>query len=82
MEKNLGGHYIPVKLKADGSYTAGSLQTLEGFGSLMREISVIIGKLGKHMKDGRADAVPLKKGGHNACEYCSVKPVCRTGNFR
>lgn len=83
MEKSLGGSYIPVKLKSDGDFTAASpVQTLCGFGSLMRDISDTINKLGKQLKDGRADALPLKKGGHNACEYCPQKPICRIGDFK
>jgi hypothetical protein len=27
-------------------------------------------------------AVPQKKGGHNACEYCPQKPICRIGDFK
>lgn len=82
MEKNLEGRYIPVKLKADGNYTAASpLQTLNDFGKLMRDISDTIVKLSGKLKDGQADALPLKKGKHNACEYCPHKPVCRIGDF-
>jgi ATP-dependent helicase/nuclease subunit B len=83
MEKSFGGNYIPVKLKADGNFTAASpVQTLEGFGSIMRDISDTINKLGKQLKDGRADALPQKKSGHNACEYCPQKPICRIGDFK
>ncbi len=83
MEKNLGGRYIPVKLKADGSYTAASpIQTLNDFGILMRDISDTVSKLSTQLKDGRADAIPQKKGGHNACEYCPQKPVCRIGDYK
>jgi ATP-dependent helicase/nuclease subunit B len=83
MEKNFEGSYIPVKLKADGNFTAASpVQTLEGFGLIMRGISDTINKLGKQLKDGRADALPQKKSGHNACEYCPQKPICRIGDFK
>ena len=55
MEKDLGGQYIPVKLKTDGHYTAASpIQTLDSFGSLMRDITDTVKKIGGLIKGGRA----------------------------
>ncbi|MDD4772792.1 MAG: PD-(D/E)XK nuclease family protein [Eubacteriales bacterium] len=83
MEKNLEGRYIPVKLKSDGNFTAASsIQTLSDFGILMNDISDTLCNLGRQLKKGRADAIPLRKGGNNACEYCPHKPVCRIDNFK
>ncbi len=82
MEKNLNGRFIPVKLTTSGEFTAISpVKTLSEFGILMRDISDTVSKFSILLKSGKADAIPLKAGKHNACEYCAMKPVCRTGNF-
>lgn len=78
MEQELGGHYLPVKVKKDGSFMrSDALKTLEDFGSLLGSIEDTIRRIGGEMKRGRVDAKPMKNKKHDACKYCKMKPVCR-----
>ena len=84
MEHGLGGRYIPVKLKKDGSLQKSApVQTLEEFGALMRDVEKTVGEITMEMKHGRADAVPISVSaaemGRDPCAYCAMKFVCRGG---
>ncbi len=76
MEKGLSGKYLPVKQKKDGSLT-GSLASLEEFKGLLSEMEDTIKRIGKEMKSGNAEAMPLCDKKHDGCAYCPMKPVCR-----
>ena len=83
MEHGLGGNYIPVRLKKDGSYRQGTqVETLEQFGALMHEVEATVCDIVTEMKSGNADAVPLSKTnpetGRDPCAYCKMRAVCRT----
>lgn len=81
MERELGGHYLPVKTKKDGTfYKTDALKTLEDFGSLLHSIESTIREIGIEMKRGKMDAKPMKTKKHDACKYCKMKPVCRHQN--
>jgi len=82
MEHGLGGKYIPVRMKKDGTYYKGaSVETLERFGSLMREVEETVCAITMEMKHGNADAVPISKTnpdtGRDPCAYCKMRMVCR-----
>lgn len=78
MEKSLGGKYIPVKIKKDGALVSSlSLQSLEEFGALMKDVSQKVSEIVSEMKSGYADARPIRDSKHDACEYCPLKPICR-----
>ena len=78
MDSELGGLYIPVKLKKDGVYVSDPpLQTLADFGALMKKVSGVASELASEIKRGRADAKPLRDREHDACRYCPDKPICR-----
>ena len=78
MEKELNGKYIPVTLKKDGSLTqASSVESLEGFGNILSQIESTVKKLSNELKNGNANAYPLKHGKKSACDYCKSKAICR-----
>ncbi|MBP3918983.1 MAG: PD-(D/E)XK nuclease family protein [Clostridia bacterium] len=82
MEHGLGGKYIPVKLKKDGTYYKGApVETLEQFGVLMQEVEQTVCAIVREMTHGNADAVPISKTnpdtGRDPCSYCRMRAVCR-----
>ena len=78
MEHELGGHFLPVKIKKDGSfYKTDALKSLADFGGLLNDIEATIRKIGGELKRGSASAHPLRRGDHNPCQYCEMKPICR-----
>lgn len=84
MEHGLGGKYIPVQMKKDGSlYKSAPVQSLEEFGALMREVETTVAEITMEMKHGIADAVPISVSrsemGRDPCAYCGMKFVCRGG---
>lgn len=84
MEHGLGGKYIPVQMKKDGSlYKSAPVQSLEDFGALMRDVEKTVGEITMEMKHGIADAVPISKTmpdtDRDPCAYCGMKFVCRGG---
>ncbi len=83
MDKDLGGRYIPIKLKKDGSYYAASeksLASLSRMGELVGEIDRVICRIAGDMQSGEASARPLNadKKHPAACRWCDMKPVCRS----
>ena len=82
MEHGLGGKYIPVRMKKDGTlYKGAPVESLEAFGTLMRDVERTVADIATEMKCGNADAVPISKTnpdtGRNPCAYCAMKFVCR-----
>lgn len=80
MEKNLGGRYIPVKLKSSSEISKSSeksLLTIDEFDELISIVNDRIISIGKELNNGDMSAIPLKTSRHDACEYCANKPICR-----
>ena len=78
MEADLGGHFIPVKVKRDGDFTAASpVRSIDEFEALMGEVEKSVRALAGEMKRGKMDVRPLKSKRHDACRYCPMRPVCR-----
>ncbi len=77
MEKNLDGKYIPVSMKKNGLAPPASLETLEGMGRLMGQITDTVASLAEEIKKGSASPRPLKDKRHDACQYCPYAAVCR-----
>lgn len=80
MEKNCAGRYLSVSLSNDGYKSSGglSLKTLEEFGALSERVHRILSEIAAEMSGGRAAAKPLETGEKGSCQYCPVRPVCRT----
>ena len=78
MENDLTGHYLPIKIKKDGSFTSqSSLISLDGFRVLLSSIEDTIKNIGTEIKRGNACLTPIQDKKHDACKYCEMRPVCR-----
>jgi ATP-dependent helicase/nuclease subunit B len=82
MDSTLGGLYIPVSLKKDGSFSKNSEKSLvSSFEELFEQINGTVSDLAYKMKQGKADATPLKTNNQDACRYCSMEAVCRRKSY-
>lgn len=80
MEKECGGKFIPVKQKADGSYTKESkLVTAAEFDNLRKFSYSLLAETAESLINGRVEASPLAEGKSLPCEYCDYSAVC--GNY-
>ncbi len=78
MENELSGHYLPIKMKKDGSFSStDSLTSLDGFKTLLSSIEGTIENIGNEIKRGNASAKPMQTKKHDACKYCAMRPICR-----
>ena len=80
MEADLGGHYIPVSLKKDETFTKRSavIDTEDAFARWEKTITETVAEKARGILNGYADAEPLR-GDRNPCRFCPLKPVCRSG---
>ncbi|MBQ8383188.1 MAG: PD-(D/E)XK nuclease family protein [Clostridia bacterium] len=80
MEPDLDGRYTPIGLNKYGKLRAESVRALtdaEGFADLRGELSDVIGRIGRDIRGGVADAEPLSDKDHDGCQYCKMRPLCR-----
>ena len=70
---------IVSKFKAndDGVMVGKSLVSNDGFEEIYDMLSETIVRIAESMKDGKANAIPLKKGEQAPCRYCKMKAICR-----
>jgi ATP-dependent helicase/nuclease subunit B len=70
---------IVSKFKEDseGNLIGKSLMSNDGFEEIYSMLSETIINVAQSMKDGKANAVPLRKGEKAPCRYCKMKSVCR-----
>ena len=81
MENTLEGRYLPIKLNKDGDLAAQSgstLATLSELGELAGKIEDTVKLIAKELAGGKAVATKEKKGKHDPCAFCRMKPLCRT----
>lgn len=74
------GHFIPARVKRDGSLSdrSGSLLTAEDIGAKCEEASDAVRRTANGIISGRVDASPLRTGyGRTACDCCVMRAVCR-----
>lgn len=77
MEKNLAGHYIPVKTNKSGELK-GNLISLHHLGLLRKRIDAILTEMGESLHNGNIAALPAEGTNYkNTCKYCDYKAVCR-----
>lgn len=82
MDPTLSGVYIPVSVKKDGSLSKSSGKSVvSSFDELFDEINGTVSELAYKMKQGNADAMPLKTNNQDACRYCSMASVCRRKSY-
>lgn len=78
MEKDARGVFIPVRMKADGSfYKTEKLASLEKMGRIKTHIDNIIIDMANTLYAGDVDACPIEDGGMSPCTYCDYAAVCR-----
>ena len=80
MDPALEGEFIPVKAKGNGK--GKNLIGLEALSDLKREVTQTVLRYASEMKRGLADARPLVTKDINPCQYCKMRPVCRTGRSK
>lgn len=85
MDRDLSGRYLPVRLRADGSFykaSEKSLSTLERLGSLLGSLETAVCRLAGGLRAGDGTARPLSEGGNrHVCRYCDMKAVCRSARL-
>ncbi len=82
MDNTGKGVYVPVSLKKDGSLTKASEQSVvDSFDEIFAQINDTVAKLASDMKEGKADAIPLKTNNQDACRYCAMSDVCRRKSY-
>lgn len=80
MENGLGGTFIPVRLKNDGSfYSSSSVITEDQIAALRKYSADILKETAMSIKSGEIEADPLRNGNISPCAYCEYSSVC--GNF-
>ena len=73
-DKEKSGKYVPKRTKDNSEYFVSE----QGFEELYTRLESTLGRIGREMLDGNAQAKPLELKGHSvACEYCEHKPMCR-----
>ncbi len=78
IEPTQSGLYIPIKVNKNGSLSFDSSKILvSDFGELFDTVSSKAAELASGIREGRADATPLKTNNMDGCEYCAMYPVCR-----
>lgn len=82
MDSTLGGIYVPVSVKQDGSLSKNSEKSVvTSFDELFEQINGTVSELAYKMKQGNADATPLKTNNQDACRYCAMEAVCRRKSY-
>ena len=78
MDPSLNGRWIPVKAQ-DLEKDKANLIGLEAFCELKQEVTQTVLRYASELKHGAACARPLVTNGKSPCDYCKMRPVCRTG---
>ncbi len=65
------------KTNDDGELIGKSLVGNDGFNEIYDMLSETIVRVAESMRDGKANAIPLRKGEGAPCRYCKMKAVCR-----
>lgn len=78
MNHNLDAKFISkVKSNDDGVMVGKGIVDGNGFNEIYDMLQETIVRIAESMKDGKANAIPLKKGQDAPCRYCKMKSVCR-----
>lgn len=81
MDKEVeSGHseLIPAGLKKDGSfYSNSSVATEMQWEKIHSHVQETIGTIGNKIMDGNVEISPSRTSKKTACDYCSIKPVCK-----
>ena len=79
MERGLGGKIIAAEKNRTGELRSKnrSMGLVDDFSGLMQDINKKIYEIGTKLRSGDMSADPLIYKQHDACKFCSNKPVCR-----
>lgn len=66
-----------IKANDDGALVGKSIISNDGFEEIYGMLSETIARVAESMRDGVANAVPLRKGEKAPCRYCKMKSICR-----
>ena len=78
MNHNLDAKFISkVKTNDDGIMVGKGIVDENGFDEIYSMLQETIIRIAESMKDGKANAIPLKNGQDAPCRYCKMKSVCR-----
>ena len=65
------------KTNDQGELVGKSLVGNDGFNEIYNMLSETIVRVAESMRDGNANAIPLRKGEAAPCRYCKMKAICR-----
>lgn len=81
MEHGLGGKYIPVKVKKDGSFDRfSSVVSEKGMDKLRDYVYEHLTDAAESLLNGDISAIPLKTGNRVSCSYCNYADICGNGD--
>ena len=66
-----------IKVGDDGELIGKNLVDGNGFDEIYAMLSETIIKIAESMRDGKANAIPLRSGEKAPCRYCKMKSICR-----
>lgn len=69
-----------TKVNDDGTLIGKNLISQNGFDEIYDMLSETIVRVAQSMRDGKADAIPLRSGEKSPCRYCKMKSICRASN--
>ena len=65
------------KIDDEGDLIGKSLVSNDRFDEIYDMLSETIIRVAESMRDGKANAIPLRKGEQAPCRYCKMKSICR-----
>lgn len=71
-----------IKTDDDGNLIGKSLVSDQGFEEIYTMLSETIVRVAESIKDGKANAIPHKRGDIGPCRYCKMKAVCRASTCK
>ena len=71
-----------IKTEKDGTFSGKSLVSSEGFDEIFELLSQTVIRVAESMRDGKADAIPLRSGDKSPCRYCKMKAICRSSTHK
>ncbi|MBR2353869.1 MAG: PD-(D/E)XK nuclease family protein, partial [Clostridia bacterium] len=77
MNDQLSPDFLAGIKKEKGSLVGDALFKSEDFTKLEQQLRDTIAKIANEMREGNADATPMRNGNKLPCSYCQMKPICR-----
>lgn len=71
-----------IKTDDDGNVIGKQIVSNDGFEELYSMLSETIVRVAESMRDGKANAIPLRHGDKAPCRYCKMKSICRASVTR